>query len=330
MRWRRLCLQPTLLCLLLVLPAAPGQQPTEPTERASSAESIPEPKADPAAMEALDRAIKELDPKETGWIETNIWGRGELEGVLLHVNGRYLAGPGQRLRTELNTILGDVPARQKVVCDGRKFWESFQYGANEPSVRMTDMGRLRAALAEKRALKGSQILSESFLPQFFRGLQPFLQTLREQMKLTHVEPARWNGLEATKLTGVWFTSRLSWTKTGRYSHDLSRDLSGSKEDSASLKNWPAHQPRECHLYLGAGSPHWPYRVEWWVFSPLQQSNVLLLEMEFRDPRLQRTLPEERMAREFSFDPGGAPVTDVTKEVLDFIDQRAERLNKGQR
>jgi hypothetical protein len=85
-------------------------------------------------------------------------------------------------------------------------------------------------------------------------------------------------------------------------------VSGSwPEDAAKLAelaDWqrPRYPPRLCRISLDAKTL-WPCRVEWWGGVKPGDASVPLLELEFRDAVLNRPLPPERCAREFTWSPG---------------------------
>ena len=64
----------------------------------------------------------------------------------------------------------------------------------------------------------------------------------------------------------------------------------AKAISAPDRPWPAYLPRECAIYfepLGKEKVPWPHRLEWWGPAPPKPGESLLLEIEFRNPKLNR-------------------------------------------
>ena len=88
---------------------------------------------------------------------------------------------------------------------------------------------------------------------------------------------------------------------------------------AFLSLWPITLPRTCRVYLDKQTS-WPYRFEWWGPVPAKTEDVLLLQMEFRNPR--RSKPD---ASAFTFDAGGEKVDDKTAEKITRIIQARNRL-----
>ena len=79
-------------------------------------------------------------------------------------------------------------------------------------------------------------------------------------------------------------------------------LSGSlKESSSTSEPRFVVPPRICQIYLDAQTL-WPHRVEWWAFQEQEQGAFLLLQLEFRDPRINQPLSHEACAREFTYEP----------------------------
>ena len=72
--------------------------------------------------------------------------------------------------------------------------------------------------------------------------------------------------------------------------------------------WPHSFPRQCRLFLDART-RWPHRLEWWGPAPPRKGDSLLLQMEFRNPRLGQPLADA----EFAFQPGRSKVTDLTAQ-----------------
>ena len=128
-------------------------------------------------------------------------------------------------------------------------------------------------------------LTSSYLPnalaalreQFLRkrgcaGPGPLLTELRDLTADWRVEPGMWRERPTLRLE--------------------SADI-----EAAARPNMLA---RSCRLYLDAASL-WPVRLEWYRSAAPQQPQ-LLLEMEFRDPEMNRALSREECARVFSYQP----------------------------
>jgi hypothetical protein len=116
--------------------------------------------------------------------------------------------------------------------------------------------------------------------QSFAGVLSFLQSLRACMTWTNREMVRRQGRVFLKLTGSM--------------SDSPADVLFPADQS-----WSRGPLRESRLYLDAQTL-WPHRVEWWGRPTARDSKALLVEMEFRDPRFNQPLSDERCAMEFGF------------------------------
>jgi hypothetical protein len=149
------------------------------------------------------------------------------------------------------------------------------------------------------------LLREDFFrTKSFFGVAPLLQTIQQRMTVTSKEKVNQNGQEMTKLTAVW------------------------SEVPPPGSQWQAYIPRECRLFLGrAGSNHilWPYRLEWWGPAPPRAGDSMLFAMEFRNPKIDQSLPADRLAQEFKFDPGKNQVMDNTKDMAEFYKMRVQQI-----
>jgi hypothetical protein len=306
MSWYRKILLAAVAGGALLLTSAPAQQPAQ-LAKPPAAPAAPPPKGDPQARAALDAAIKALEVKKLGWVETTVWQQSDMQGVTLLVDGSYLAGPDHHLHLNLKVHVADLKGRLEVFCDGQTMWEVMQVGNGDPAVlHKIDLERVL------QTLNGPAVTAEVrdlfFRNLSFFGMVPLLEVLRDRMTFTQKEAARWHGHDVVKLTGVW-----------------TPEMAQSVRRPGAEAKWPAYLPRECRLYLGAEVPHWPYRLEWWGPSP-HADNVLLMQMEFRDPRALAALPAERLAREFTYRPaGGEPAPDVTDQMIKWVIQRASQM-----
>jgi hypothetical protein len=276
--------------------SAPPTTPTPP----------PPPKPDPAALKSLEQAIELVDPtKRLGWIETKVWQQVDLQGLTFRADGRYLAGPGHRLRLDLKVHLGGTGGETSVVSDGTTVWQTMRAGPTDRVTTKWELKKVMDALNAPDMLP--QLRDEFFRGQLFTGLAPLLQNLQKQMVFTQQAPERWNGHDVLKLTGVW-------------AEEVTKSISPQPE------RWPSFLPRTCQVYLDSKTL-WPYRFEWWGPAPPSSTDALLLQMEFREPVLHKA--EEPMPKGFTnafeFDSGTAPVTDHTKELTEQLKARNQQL-----
>ncbi|MCI0464812.1 MAG: hypothetical protein L0Z62_48425 [Gemmataceae bacterium] len=248
-------------------PSAPPAAPGSPVSAHESAE----------AAQLLERAARAHGPGRLGWVEMILWQRHHGEGTTHEVQGRYVAAPDQRLRLELRVCVGQTRGELTLVNDGHALWQALRLDGGEPrlsQVPLPVMSEQRAADTARADLLGEQA---------FLGVGPLLGVLAQGMQAPRRQPGRWQGKEVIEVTGTW------------------------PEDSGRLAQVPESQrprrpARQCKVYLDAQTL-WPYRIEWRGAATESEPAPLLLEMEFRDPILNRPLPAERCAREFTFTPG---------------------------
>jgi hypothetical protein len=257
--------------------------------------------ADPAATQTLEEAIDRLS--RIAWMEATVWQQLACDEVAYQAQGRYLAGPDNRLRLDLQVRLGRSRAEMLAVSDGTTLWQSSRVAGGERSVSRVELAKVLQALATPGV--ALQVRDEFFQTQCIAGLCPMLKGLRARMSASRQEEVLWNGRAAHRLTLHW-----------------------SGEQAAALAaagaEWPAYLPRRCVLYLDAASL-WPVRLEWWGPGAEPGPDTQLLQVEYRDPVLNRPLSPEECAREFAFDPGPGAVHDDTREMTEMVETRAREL-----
>jgi hypothetical protein len=223
------------------------------------------------AVRLLDQAIAAHAPGRPGWVEMTLWQRHHDEGSTHEIQGRYVAAPDQRLRLELQVRVGRTHGELILVNDGAALWQALRFDGGEP--RLTQV-----SLAEEPE-KGAEVLRQ----QAFLGVGPLLRVLRQGMHQPRRQAAHWQGKEVIQVSGDWPEDPSKLADVPDYQR-------------------PRHPPRRCRLYLDAQTL-WPHRIEWQGASAADGTAPLLLELEFRDPILNRPLPPERCAREFTVWPG---------------------------
>jgi hypothetical protein len=284
----RTVLLPVLACAALLLTGAVGPQ------SAPVAAPAPAPPAhiDPAAAGALDRAIDLLDPRQTPWLELTLWQRVRSDDLSYQAQGRYLLAPGRRLRLELQVQVGETQGETLMVSDGQVLWKANRIGPNDRTVTKVEIGTVVEDLANPGT---APQLRDVFLQDHcLAGIAPLLRGLRQRMTGLRQEAVRWKGRDILLLTGSWPAAPAGVVAGG--------------ESFAS---------RQCRLFLDTATA-WPHRIEWWGPAPEGEASALLLEMEFRNPRLNRELTPEQCAREFTFDPGPHEVPDQTRDELELL------------
>jgi hypothetical protein len=296
----RYLLLPALVVPTLLLAGALNHPVAPP---AAAAAPPPSAAADVAATQALERAIVQLSPERLAWMEATVWQQLACDDFTYQAEGRYLAGPDHRLRLNLKVFLGRVRSEIQVVSDGSTLWQSSRVEGGQPVVSRVELEKVLQALY--RPVVRPQVRDEFLQNQCFAGLGPLLQGLRKRMVADRAEAVTWKGKAVTRLTLHW-----------------------SAEQAAVLATpgeaWPAYLPRKCRLYLDAASL-WPLRLEWWGPTSRQVEDTLVLQMEFRDPVLNKPLSKEECAREFSFQPGPGQVADNTREMTEMVETRAQQV-----
>ncbi len=249
-------------------PTAPSPPLARPASAAESAE----------AARLLAAAAEAYSPPRLVWAEMALWQKVWDDGEIYEVRGRYLGAPGHRLRLELKTRAGRTDGQLTVISDGAVLSIARRFGNDAPPI-----GRLALPVPEPPA--GVETVAaardEMLRDQALLGVGPLVKALRERLRAPARENVRWNGLEVIRITGAW------------------------PEDPGKLArvpDWqrPRYPARLCSIYLDAKTL-WPHRIEWWGGEKAQDRAVLLLEMEFRDPILNRPLTPEQCTREFTPD-----------------------------
>jgi hypothetical protein len=290
--------------------AAPAQMPPPKTEPSKTTQPALPVKADPKANEALTKAIDQLGPKKVEWIETTFWQELNNFGLTLTANGAYLLGPDHRVRLDLKTTVGGVPAETLTVCDGTTIWNAIKVGKGERAATKWDLKQVQSVLKTPGTLP--QFAEDFYRSQAFNGLEPVLQHLRQQMTFTKLENADWHNHKVLKLTAVWAS-------------DMAKAL------SLPNNGWQPTMPRTLRLFLDKDS-YWPYRLEWWGPLAPQGEDVLLLQQEYRDPHLVPAgqKPPERLAQAFTFDSANTKVIDGTKDLTERLTAQIRNQQTGSR
>lgn len=286
----RTYLLPLSLSSVVVLAGALGQQPAPPAQPPSPAPAFVPPKPDPAAQKILDDALLRLDRKRLEWVETILWQQMAVQGLTFQAEGIYLAGPNQRLHLNLKVQLGDNVGRMQIVCDGTTLWETMQAGSGER--RLTRKMEVAKVL---ETLQNPDVREAFFHSLSFAGVRPLVQSLQQRMTFTRHESTHWKNHAVHKLTASWSPKVLETIAP------------------PDKQEWPAFLPRHCQLYLDAQTG-WPHRLEWWGPTQTRADDVLILQVEFRNPKFDAMSPE-RCAKVFTFHPGPGEVADVTRETI---------------
>jgi hypothetical protein len=322
-------LVPFLLLLAVIVASSPvaGQplaQPKSPNTAPPSGPAVPgkpgtppapePPKADPVAQKTLDDTIAYLEKHPIVWFDTNLWQQIDVQGLLFQSEGKYQYGPGFRLSLDFRLRTGENTGRLEMVCDGTTNWETHQVGDSKKYIQRLDWTKVMNTFRQGAAPPESR---ELFLTsKSFGGILPFIKTLRQSLTLTKQENVAWidHVLDDKSVTKT--VERPVVKLTGAWSGELI-----TKPIPANM--WPPVLPRQCCLYLDEKT-HCVCRVEWW--GPVVQgaADSLLLQIEFRDAKINVELSEDRSAQVFKYNPGDGPVQDVTSEMVGQLQNHLDR------
>jgi hypothetical protein len=233
---------------------------------------------DPQALEILDQAIAALAPERLPWTEANVWQQIRYEGISFQACGRMFTAPGDRTRFDLNVKVGKSLGELRVVSDGKTLCQWLRIGGDKPVVRCWELPVQSGAITT--STEAAEARTRLLQDQGFAGLAFMLRNVRRRVQGARYQQQRWNGKDVYVIGGVW-----------------------PEENTAIAAEFmtPHFQLRQCCLYLDAQTL-WPHRVEWWGAESPQQTNILLVQTEYRNPVLNQPLSPERCAREFSFSP----------------------------
>lgn len=240
-----------LACLSVVFISAPKGQPLP----ATAPSPVYPLRPDPAARLALDRAAAAFDPVQVPWLQMTFWQHVSADPLAYEAEGTYRAGPGQRLRIELEVRCATVRRKAQIICDGQTVWERGEDGGDQRVVQRPltpGKGPLATTGPELARLPG------------IAGPGAMLESLQREVTFTHQEAIRWRNRDVIVLTGAC-------TQPGKGA-------------------WPAYRPRQCRLVLDAAT-HWPHRLEWWGPAPDVAGDVRLVQIELRQPVLHQPLPD---------------------------------------
>lgn len=271
-------------------PPAPPAPPSQPVPPAGLAD-------DPAALADLDRALAVLAPGRLRWLEVGLWQRVTEQGESCEATGRYLAAPDGRVRLDLTTRSGGAAGTLQVVNDGTTLWQATRVGAgpwgNGSRYRVGDVRRQLSRPEVPEAVR------EDFLRrQDCAGVLRQLPALRQRLTWFRREAVRREGRLLVKLSGTWKPAEAAGlVRPGQ--------------------PWPDDVPRQCRLYLDPVTG-WPHRFEWWGPDPPRPGDALLIQLEFRDPVLNRPLSAEQCARAFRPDAEPALFLEKTADVADSV------------
>jgi hypothetical protein len=222
------------------------------------------------AGQVLDQALARCAPDRLTWLHVKLWQRMAAHATTFESEGTLQLGPNHCARLDLTVFTGVTPGRWLVISDGHAIAQVTQFGSEAP----TAVSQLLAPPPEPdqpAPLPPAQTLSNLGCG----GPYALLSDLRMRLKELTTDTGRLQGRPVVRLRG-----RL----------DPAPPSPQGATDRADF----------CYLYLDAQTL-WPSRIEWWVADGRRGSR-LLLEMEYRDPQLNRPLSMPECIRAFSYKP----------------------------
>lgn len=267
MAQRTLYLVPALSLTLLFAAGA-----WETRERASGVQASfvaePAPLAPHAGLggaELLDRAVSALAPDRVTWLKTSLWQKMNTPELRMEAEGFLVRGPNHCVRLEMTVRAGGQPAKMLVVSDGVVL----------AKVHHTPEQAARSLCSAMPAGEGEHAAKEAVLLEAgCAGPRALLEDVKNKLKDLQVEAGQCQGQSVLRVSGV---------------------LPSANENALSFK------PSVCHVFLDAKTL-WPVRVEWWGKKRERDPLSLMLQMEFRDPEVNRPLSHDDCARLFSYQP----------------------------
>jgi len=262
---------PCLACLTF-LAAGALSRPT-PTVAATPPDPFlaqPLPPDDARALDDADgprvlgRSLASL--REARWLSVTIWQKLHDAADGYESETRLTLGPDHCARMETTLRAGAGVCKLLVVSDGHTLAETLRWPGAAPQVTSAYLPSPAGSVQREQFLRKRGCVGPHALLTELRDLRP-----------------AWR-LE----TGIWRERPVIRLEAPLEAHGM---------QSAGHANVAA---RSCRLYLNAASM-WPMRLEWYRGVEPQHAQ-LLLEIEFRDPELNRELSREECARVFSYQP----------------------------
>jgi hypothetical protein len=268
-----------LLALFVVVPlfltGALHRSPvhnTPPPVFVPNAVALPNEWKDAGVATLFDRAIERLSPERLAWLHVIVWQRMAVAEVPFESTGALQIGPDHCVRFDLAIHAGASPGHRLVVSDGRCVAQVVRLGKAEPTVT--------CCLLVPEGLGGRQPPpknpAETLRDLGCGGPYPLLKDLHGKLKELSMQSGLLQGRPQVRVQG-----RLS---------PAPRAAEPATAVAADF----------CYLYLDAQTL-WPGRLEWWAAHGARDQR-LLLEIEFRDPQLNRPLSLPECIRAFSYRP----------------------------
>jgi hypothetical protein len=228
------------------------------------------PDGGPAGL--FDLALQRLSPEQISWLQVTLWQRMSTPESAFESQGALQIGPRNCARLDLTVRTGANPGRWLVVSDGHALAQVVQLGTGTPTVTT----RLLEPQTQEADPPGPTPANEALRALGCGGPYPLLKELRGRLR------------DLTLQTGL-FQGRPVARLHGRLKIAPSAPATGT-----------AVGADFCYVYLDPQTL-WPIRLEWWGANP-ERVQRLLLEIEFRDPQVNRPLSLTECMRVFSYCP----------------------------
>ncbi|HUY33100.1 MAG TPA: hypothetical protein VMV69_09985 [Pirellulales bacterium] len=251
-----------------------------------------------AAHKLLRDARTALDSHQ--WVSAKIHQQIDLYEQQLIGNGTYRQGPPEShwMLLDLKVKMGGTNWFVQERCDGESHWQIRTQGATRTELSRIDITRLRKARDDWQAAHGNA-------PHLgLGGLPKLLGALDQAFEFKTVSNATLARQPVYALRGQWRPERLAkWLPEQKDAIVAGRPVD--------LRQLPPPIPDHVFVLLGRDDL-FPYRIEYGRDdSPIAGKSRILVAMNLDEVAFDE--PVE--AREFMFDPGAAPVIDLTEIYL---------------
>jgi hypothetical protein len=270
---RNMVLTPLFACSSLLVVGALNHQPF-----AAPASFVAQPvPVDPdlvnlTGAQLLGRAAGYIAPDKVSWLTVKTWQKLEDAQLCFEAHGRLVRGPDRCARLEMTVHLDRAPATSVIVSDGVGMAEAIRLPGHPAVITSRQF-----LTPDKNPMTVEQI--DHVLNAMGCGgpycLLKDMERVLENLKVVH---GAWKGKPVIRLTGTIVDNAVV-----------------SSPERITVP------PRRCHVLLDARTL-WPFRVEWWASRSSEEQAVLLLQLEFRDPVINRPMSHADCAREFTFQP----------------------------
>jgi hypothetical protein len=268
---RQILLPPALGFSILLLTGALDRQTLYSNPSAQGA-FVPQSAAFGAGR-IFDELLAAHAPERIQWLQMTLrqkmWGEDPFEAL-----GRYLQGPQEHMRLEMDITLDGKTTSTLAISNGRVFQKS----KRDDGVRTVLESCVLPGAEEISNPAALALARNNFLHQRgFGGLYPLLRQISTCLVNPVQQPGQWHEKRVLRLRGYWNAAE------------------------AVLSTLPENlRARSCNLYLDPETL-WPHRIEWIGSEKPNDHQVILLEMEFSDGVINRPPSEQECGRLFRFE-----------------------------